>query len=281
MDIVRTKPELKKIVHEVRKSGRTIGFVPTMGYLHQGHLSLVKAARRECDFVVVSIYVNPIQFGAGEDFEHYPRDLTTDAEMCREEGVSLIFSPSDRDIYPKGYSTYVLVETLTQGLCGRGRPGHFRGVTTVVTKLFNLLEPDIAYFGQKDAQQALVLRKMVEDLNMNVILKIMPTVREADGLAMSSRNTYLSSEERETALVLYKSLNRAEELIQGGCRKASKIIGAMEEIILREPGAQLEYIEIVDTTHLETLEDLKAEVLIALAVKVGQTRLIDNMFVEV
>ena len=281
MEIVRTIPELKKIVREVRKSGGTIGLVPTMGHLHQGHLSLVKAARSECDFVAVSIYVNPIQFGAGEDFEHYPRDLTTDAGLCREEGVDLIFSPSDRDMYPRGYDTYVLVEKLTRGLCGRGRPGHFRGVTTVVTKLFNLLEPDTAYFGQKDAQQALVLKKMAADLNMNLTLKIKPTVREADGLAMSSRNMYLSSEERETALVLYKSLNRAEELILGGCRKGSKIIGAMEAIIFREPMAQLEYIEIVDTTNLETLEELKDEVLIALAVKVGKTRLIDNIIVEV
>ncbi|MDO9574183.1 MAG: pantoate--beta-alanine ligase [Candidatus Contubernalis sp.] len=281
MDIVRTIPELKVIIRQVQNMGKTIGFVPTMGYLHQGHLSLVKAAIKECDFVAVSIYVNPIQFGVGEDFENYPRDLTADAQICQQEGVDLIFSPLDQDMYPKGYASFVEVEQLTQGLCGQGRPGHFRGVTTVVTKLFNLLEPDIAYFGQKDAQQALVLKKMVEDLNMNLTLKIMPTLREEDGLAMSSRNVYLSSQEREAALVLYKSLTRAEEMIRGGARKASKISSAMEEIIAGEPLAQLEYIEIADTLKLESLEVLEAEVLIALAVRVGQTRLIDNIIVEV
>ncbi|UNC91814.1 pantoate--beta-alanine ligase [Candidatus Contubernalis alkaliaceticus] len=281
MIIIRTIPELKEAIGKVRSMGRTIGFVPTMGYLHQGHLSLVKAAVKECDFVAVSIYVNPIQFGVGEDFESYPRDLTADAQMCQQEGVDLIFSPGDQDMYPGGYASFVEVEQLTQGLCGRGRPGHFRGVTTVVTKLFNLLEPDIAYFGQKDAQQALVLKKMVEDLNMNLTLKIMPTLRDEDGLAMSSRNVYLSLEEREAALVLFKSLTRAEEMIQGGVRKASKISGAMKEIIAGEPSAHLEYIEIVDTHKLDTMEELEAEVLIALAVRVGQTRLIDNMIVEV
>ncbi len=281
MDIIRTIPELKRIIGPVRTSGRTIGFVPTMGYLHQGHLSLVKAARSECDFVVVSIFVNPIQFGVGEDFEQYPRDLASDARMCQEEGVNLIFSPSEREMYPRGFDTRVQVEELTRGLCGRGRPGHFRGVTTVVTKLFNLVEPDIAYFGQKDAQQALVLKKMAADLNMNVTLKIMPTVRETDGLAMSSRNAYLSPDERKAALVLYKSLKQAEELIKDGSRNASKIIDTMKEIITGEPLAQLEYIEIVDTTNLEHIDYMEAEVLIALAVKMGQTRLIDNIIVEV
>lgn len=281
MDIIRTIPELKEIIGQVRSSGQTIGFVPTMGFLHQGHLSLVKAARSECDFVVVSIFVNPIQFGFGEDFEKYPRDLTADARMCREEGVNLIFSPSDREMYPRGFDTWVQVEKLTRGLCGRKRPGHFRGVTTVVTKLFNLVEPDIAYFGQKDAQQALVLKKMAADLNMNVLLKIMPTVRETDGLAMSSRNAYLSPEERKAALVLYKSLKQAEVLIEECSRNALEIIDTMKEIITGEPLAQLEYIEIVDTTNLEHIEYLEAEVLIALAVKMGQTRLIDNIIVEV
>ncbi|RQD77655.1 MAG: pantoate--beta-alanine ligase [Candidatus Syntrophonatronum acetioxidans] len=281
MDIIRDIPELKEKINNIRKLGKIMGFVPTMGYLHQGHLSLIKAAREECDFVVVSIYVNPIQFGAGEDFEEYPRDLTRDAQLSQKEGVDLIFAPSDRAMYPEGYATFVDVERLTEGLCGKNRPGHFRGVTTVVTKLFNLIEPHKSYFGQKDAQQALVLKKMVKDLNMNVELKIMPTVREPDGLAMSSRNSYLSPKEREVGLALYKSLTRAEEMIAGGTRESEKIIAAMQEILQKENMLEVEYIEIVDTKNLKEMERLQGEVLIALAARVGETRLIDNIIVEV
>ncbi len=281
MELIRSIPQLKEKIRQVKKTGETIGLVPTMGYLHQGHLSLVKGARESCDFVVVSIYVNPMQFGVGEDFEEYPRDSTRDARFCEEEKVDLIFSPSDRDMYPKGYATFVDVERLTLGLCGGSRPGHFRGVTTVVTKLFNLVEPDKAYFGQKDAQQALALKKMSEDLNMNLDLVIMPTVREPDGLAMSSRNKYMSEEERKAGLVLYKSLVRAKELIEEGSRRSWQIISAMEELIDGEPLAEKEYVEIVDTEEMKRLEVLKGEILIVLAVKIGKTRLIDNVMLEV
>ncbi len=281
MQVIRSITELKEKIRQVKQWGQTIGLVPTMGYLHEGHLSLVKGARDDCDFVVVSIYVNPIQFGVGEDFEEYPRDLTRDARLCEEENVDIIFSPSDSDMYPKGYATFVDVEILTEGLCGRNRPGHFRGVTTVVTKLFNLVEPDKAYFGQKDAQQALVLRKMSEDLNMNLELVIMPTVREPDGLAMSTRNHYLSEKEREAGLALYRSLTRAEELIEQGLRKSQEVISAVEQLINQEPLVEIEYVEIVDTKEMERLEELRGEILIALAVKIGKTRLIDNVIVEV
>jgi len=281
VQVIRSITELKEKIRQVKQWGQTIGLVPTMGYLHEGHLSLVKGARDDCDFVVVSIYVNPIQFGVGEDFEEYPRDLTRDARLCEEENVDIIFSPSDSDMYPKGYATFVDVEILTEGLCGRNRPGHFRGVTTVVTKLFNLVEPDKAYFGQKDAQQALVLRKMSEDLNMNLELVIMPTVREPDGLAMSTRNHYLSEKEREAGLALYRSLTRAEELIEQGLRKSQEVISAVEQLINQEPLVEIEYVEIVDTKEMERLEELRGEILIALAVKIGKTRLIDNVIVEV
>lgn len=281
VEIIRNIPGLKEKIGQVRTSGKTIGFVPTMGYLHEGHLSLVRVAVEECDFVVVSIYVNPIQFGVGEDYEEYPRDLTRDADLCEKEGVDLIFAPSDKDMYPLGYSTFVDVENLTAGLCGRNRPGHFRGVTTVVTKLFNLVEPHRAYFGQKDAQQALVLKKMIADLNMNLELIVLPTIREKDGLAMSSRNAYLSERERKAGLVLYQSLQKAEELINSGCLISRNIIREMEEIIKQEPLADIDYVEIVDTINLKEIAELKGQVLIALAVKVGKTRLIDNIVVEV
>lgn len=281
MDIIRDIPPLKEKIKNIRETGKTIGFVPTMGYLHQGHLSLIRAAREECDFVVVSIYVNPIQFGAGEDFEEYPRDLTRDAQLSQEVGVDLIFAPSDPAMYPGGYATFVEVKRLTEGLCGKNRPGHFKGVTTVVTKLFNLVEPHKSYFGQKDAQQALVLKKMVEDLNMNVELKIMPTLREPDGLAMSSRNSYLSPEEREAGQALFKSLSRAEKMIVQGIRESKEIIFHMREILHKEDLLDIEYIEIVDTKNLERIGKLQGEVLIALAARVGKTRLIDNIMVEV
>lgn len=281
MDIIRDIPPLKEKIKNTKETGKTIGFVPTMGYLHQGHLSLIKAARKECDFVVVSIYVNPIQFGAGEDFEEYPRDLTRDAQLSQEVGVDLIFAPSDPAMYPGGYATFVEVKRLTEGLCGKNRPGHFKGVTTVVTKLFNLVEPHKSYFGQKDAQQALVLKKMVEDLNMNVELKIMPTLREPDGLAMSSRNSYLSPEEREAGQALFKSLSRAEKMIVQGIRESKEIIFHMREILHKEDLLDIEYIEIVDTKNLERIGKLQGEVLIALAARVGKTRLIDNIMVEV
>jgi len=281
VDIIRDIPALKEKIKNTKETGKTIGFVPTMGYLHQGHLSLIKAARKECDFVVVSIYVNPIQFGAGEDFEEYPRDLTRDAQLSQEVGVDLIFAPSDRAMYPGGYATFVEVKRLTEGLCGKNRPGHFKGVTTVVTKLFNLVEPHKSYFGQKDAQQALVLKKMVEDLNMNMELKIMPTLREPDGLAMSSRNSYLSPEEREAGQALFKSLSRAEKMIFQGIRESKEIIFHMREILQKEDLLDIEYIEIVDTKNLERIGKLQGEVLIALAARVGKTRLIDNIMVEV
>jgi pantoate--beta-alanine ligase len=277
MEIARTIEEVKQKVRDWKKSGLKVGFVPTMGYLHEGHLSLVREARKRTDRVVVSIFVNPTQFGPNEDYQVYPRDFDRDRELLSKEGVDLIFYPSVEVMYPEGYKTYVEVKDLQDRLCGRSRPGHFRGVCTVVLKLFNIVQPEEAFFGWKDAQQVIILQKMVEDLNLPVKIVPLPLVRDDDGLALSSRNTYLSPEERKAALVLSRSLDLAAELIKSGEKRAEVIKNRMLELIQQEPRARVDYVEIVDLRTLEPLEQVQDNTLIALAVFIGRTRLIDNL----
>jgi len=274
--------ETQRRCEKLRLEGRTIGFVPTMGYFHEGHLALMRRARAENDVVVVSLFVNPIQFAPGEDYEEYPRDLERDKALAEKEGVDILFAPSVESMYPPGYCTYVEVTgTLTSTLCGARRPGHFRGVTTIVTKLFNIVKPHRAYFGEKDAQQLRVIKRMVEDLNFDVEIVPVPTVREPDGLAMSSRNVYLSPEERKAATVLYRSLKLAQEMIARGERDARRVIEEMRRLIESEPRARIDYVEIVDSNTLEKVDRIKGEVLIALAVFIGKARLIDNVTIRV
>jgi len=276
--LITSVSEIQKYVNDLRAQGKTIGFVPTMGFLHEGHLSLMRQARAENDIVIISIFVNPTQFGPQEDYDAYPRDLTRDCKLVMEVGVDAVFAPSVSEMYPEGYNTFVEVEgTLTKRLCGTSRPGHFRGVTTVVAKLFNLVKPHRAYFGQKDAQQLIVIQRMVNDLNFDIEIVPMPTIREHDGLAMSSRNKNLNKEERQSALVLYKSLNMAMDMINTGERDAAKIRAEMQRLIEAEKNAKIDYISIVDAHTLEELTTLKGEILIALAVFIGNTRLIDNV----
>lgn len=277
MEIAGTENELREKILAWKKKGWKIGFVPTMGYLHEGHLSLVRESKKRSDVTVVSIFVNPKQFGPSEDYRVYPRDLDRDRALLEKEGVDLIFYPPVEVMYPEGYKTYVEVEDLQDKLCGKSRPGHFRGVCTVVLKLFNLVQPDEAYFGWKDAQQVIILKKMVEDLNVPVKIVPLPLVRDHDGLALSSRNTYLSPEERRAALVLKKSLDLAESLIRSGEKEASLIKQKMIDLISAEPPARLDYVEIVDLNTLEPLKKLEGQALIALAVFIGRTRLIDNL----
>jgi pantoate--beta-alanine ligase len=279
MRLVHTIAEMKKIVNDILKSGKSIGFVPTMGYLHKGHLSLVEAARKENDVVVVSIFVNPTQFGPNEDYNRYPRDLERDLRLLEPIGVDYVFNPSVEEMYPAMYSTYVEEVELSKYLCGASRPGHFRGVCTVVTKLFNIVKPTKAYFGQKDAQQFRVLKRMVRDLNMDVEMIEMPIVREEDGLAMSSRNVYLNPEERKEATRLYKSLLKAKELIESGERDVQKIKSEMLKI-LDHPLLKVDYVEVVDEETLRPVEKIERKVIVALAVFVGKARLIDNMIFE-
>lgn len=282
MKIIQTVDALRGIITSEKQAGKTIGIVPTMGYLHEGHLSLVRAAKAENDFVVASIFVNPTQFGENEDLDAYPRDLEGDQEKLIGEGVDLLFYPSVEEMYPEGYMTYVTVEgDMTGVLCGSSRPGHFKGVATVVTKLFNMVQPDNAYFGQKDAQQVAVIQRMVRDLNMPIKVVPCPIFREEDGLAMSSRNTYLSPQERQDALVLSQSLFEAKASIEAGERSAQKIIDGIVDKIKTIDYAIIDYVEIVDALTLKKLETLEGEILMALAVKVGKPRLIDNMRVEV
>jgi pantoate--beta-alanine ligase len=254
-----------------------VGFVPTMGYLHEGHMSLVKKARAENRTVIASIYVNPTQFGPNEDLAKYPRNLERDLAMLDKEGTDAVFFPEDKDMYPAGYDTWVTVDNLTKPLEGNVRPTHFRGVTTVVTKLFNIVRPTNAYFGQKDAQQALVIKKMAADLNMNLKVVVCPTIREPDGLAMSSRNVYLNPEQRKAAPVLYKSLQMAQELFANGEKNADVILGQMTTLIQKEPLGKIDYISISDTETLAELKIIKKTALVSMAVKFGNTRLIDNV----
>ncbi|MDO8525702.1 MAG: pantoate--beta-alanine ligase [Candidatus Omnitrophota bacterium] len=280
MKVVDTIPRMSALVKIFKKEGRSIGLIPTMGCLHEGHLSLVRAARKHTDVVIVSIFVNPIQFGPKEDFEKYPRDLKRDEELAASAGGDIIFNPSVREMYPPRYSTYVDVEGLTDTLCGARRPGHFKGVTTVVAKLFEIARPDIAYFGQKDAQQAIAIKKMADDLNMGIEIKIMPIIRDSDGLAMSSRNAYLSPGERSDAGILYRALQKAGEMVRSGERDAKKIVKMMQVLIRSVPGTKIDYVSVVDTAELKDVKMITGEVLIAIAVFVGKTRLIDNIIAK-
>ncbi len=281
MEVVTKAKEMQDIALTLKKEGKSIGFVPTMGYFHEGHLSLMRKAREENDIVVVSIFVNPLQFGPNEDYERYPRDEERDLKLAGEVGVDYVFMPTVEELYPDDFSTYVEVEKLTEGLCGRCRPGHFRGVTTVVAKLFNIVQPNRAYFGKKDYQQLKVIQRMVRDLNFPIEIVPCPTVREPDGLAMSSRNKYLSPDERKSALSLYKSLKLAEELIKSGERNPEKVKKEMEKLILNHPHVtKIDYIEIVDPEDLEPVKEISSDVLVALAAWVGKARLIDNLEVR-
>ncbi len=280
MRIITSPPEIRDYCRSARSRGEIIGFVPTMGFLHEGHLSLMRQARSESDLCVISVFVNPTQFGPREDYKTYPRDLNRDSEMAAGVGVDVIFAPAPEDMYPHGYGTFVEVEGITEKMCGASRPGHFRGVTTVVAKLFNLVQPHRAYFGQKDAQQVVVIKRMAADLNFDVEVIIMPTVREEDGLAMSSRNRYLSPAERQAALVLIRSLNMAEDVVKGGQSDAAEISRRMRGMIEAEPLARIDYISVVDANTLEDLDLVQGEVLIALGVFIGKTRLVDNIVLD-
>ena len=261
-----------------RNQEEQIGLVPTMGFLHEGHLSLVRQARADSNFVVVSIFVNPSQFGPAEDFDTYPRDFDRDCRLLEAEGVDLLFAPAVEEMYPKGNTTFVEVTgNLTKGLCGASRPGHFRGVTTVVSKLFNVVGPHRAYFGQKDAQQLAVIKRLASDLNWGIEIVGMPIIREADGLAMSSRNRKLTPEERRSATLLYRALQLAKARIEAGERNAERVMGIIREIIGKEKLARIDYIEIVSLNDFEPVNQIEGEILIALAVFIGETRLIDNL----
>jgi len=276
MKVIKKINEMRSVVKDMKSQEMSIGFVPTMGYLHEGHLSLVRESLRKTDVTVVSIFVNPTQFGPGEDFKEYPRDLNLDSEILEREGVDYLFAPATDEIYPGGYKTYVEVHDLQDKLCGRSRPGHFRGVCTVVLKLFNIINPDISFFGQKDAQQEIILKRMVQDLNSEVKIEVLPIIREEDDLALSSRNTYLNQEERKAALVLSKSLKEAQLMIEKRERDSEAIIKKMREIIEKEPLAKIDYVEIVDMDKLNFAARIEKEAMVALAVFIGKVRLIDN-----
>ncbi len=272
--------QMKEEVRDIKSQGKTIGFVPTMGYLHEGHLSLVWESLRKTDVTVVSIFVNPTQFGPGEDFTQYPRNLECDSEILKQEGVDYLFLPGPEEMFHKGHSTYVDVYDLKDKLCGRSRPIHFRGVCMVVLKLFNIVSPDVSYFGQKDAQQAIILKRMVEDLNLDVMIDVLPIVREKDGLALSTRNEYLNKEERKAALVLSQGLKEAQMMVGKGEKKPDVIIDRMKEMIGQEPLAKMDYVEIVDMDNLDPVVRIEKETLAALAVFVGKARLIDNVILR-
>jgi pantoate--beta-alanine ligase len=278
--LITAVAELRQAVAAARRSGLRIGLVPTMGALHQGHLSLVEASRSECGLTVVSIYVNPTQFGPQEDFSRYPRTLDADLDLLCGRGETVVFAPTDGEMYPEGFATWVEVASITRPLEGEYRPGHFRGVTTVVMKLLNMVGPDAAYFGQKDYQQAAVIRRMVGDLNVPVTVRICPTVREADGLALSSRNRYLAPPARRDALVLWHSLRQADELIRRGERTTEIILERMREIILTAQEPVIDYIALVDPQTLQAVEKIDGPILAALAVRIGGTRLIDNQLLN-
>ena len=283
MILCKTVAELRSEIASAKAAGKTIGLVPTMGALHEGHASLVKAANQENDVVVVSVFVNPTQFGPTEDLDSYPRTLDADCKLAEAQGADIVFAPSPKEMYPSEDMTWVEVTgDVTKVLCGRSRPIHFRGVTTVVSKLFNLAQPDRAYFGQKDAQQVQVLKRMVKDLFFNLQMRIMPIVREADGLAKSSRNTYLSAEERQAGLILSKSLKHAKELFAAGERDPQKLVAATTAMIKTEPMADIDYVEIYQMPELNACQSpMQGENLLALAVRFGTTRLIDNIILEV
>ena len=282
MKIVSTKIEVREQVKQWRKEGLTVGFVPTMGYLHEGHESLVKKAVAENDRVVVSIFVNPMQFGPKEDLATYPRDLEADSKLCEAAGAALIFHPEPEEMYEEGFCSFVDMNSLTKALCGLSRPVHFRGVCTVVNKLFNIVMPDKAYFGEKDAQQLAVVKRMVKDLDMDIEIVGCPIIREEDGLAKSSRNTYLSEEGRKEALVLSKSIFAGKQMVLDGEKDARVVINAMREIIESAPMARIDYVEIVDGNTMKSIEKIQGEILCAIAVYIGdEARLIDNFMITV
>ena len=283
MQVITKIGQLKQIVHTAKREGKTVGLVPTMGYLHEGHLTLMRRARQEQGLVIATLFVNPLQFGPQEDYADYPRDLERDCKLAESTGIDVLFAPSVDEMYPDGNGkilSFVDVEKITATLCGASRPGHFRGVATVVTKLFNIAEADVAYFGQKDAQQVAVIRRMTEDLNMNVKIVAVPIVREPDGLAMSSRNKYLDPAQRQAALVLSRSLEQAASLLTVGERDSALILAAVRELIDQQPLAEIDYVSLVDPLSLAAIERVEQQALLALAVKFGKTRLIDNMLWE-
>jgi len=280
MKILQTIDQVRAQVKEWKKAGLTVGLVPTMGYLHEGHRSLIDKAVEQNDRVIVSVFVNPMQFGPTEDLESYPRDMDRDAALCESAGAAVIFHPEPSEMYEDDFSSFVDMNTLTKGLCGKTRPIHFRGVCTVVSKLFHIVTPDRAYFGQKDAQQLAVIRHMVSDLNFGIEIVGCPIIREKDGLAKSSRNTYLSPEERQAALVLHRSLEKGKAAIEAGEQDAAKVIALVTQEIASEPLAKIDYVEMVDWNHLEPTTSTQKPLLMALAVYIGKTRLIDNFILE-
>ncbi len=277
MRVLETIKQMRSACQATKQEGRRLGFVPTMGALHEGHLSLVRAAKARCDVVAASIFVNPTQFGPNEDFSKYPRSFGTDRELLEKEGVELLFAPSVEEMYPEGAVTFVTVEGLSERLCGKSRPGHFRGVTTIVSNLFHITQSDLAFFGQKDAAQVAIIRRMVLDLNLGVEIVVCPIVREADGLAMSSRNAYLSPQQRRSALVLSRSLAHVKKLSEQGERCTAKLAAAGTQVFAEEPSVRLDYFEIVNPDTLEPVEHISDPALVALAAFVGGTRLIDNI----
>lgn len=279
MQVTKTVEETRKLVKEWKKQGKTIGLVPTMGFLHEGHASLIKRCREENDIVVVSDFVNPTQFGPTEDLEAYPRDFERDSRLCESLGADLIFNPEPSDMYTDPHA-YVSIDLLSETLCGKTRPIHFKGVCTVVSKLFNIVSPDRAYFGQKDAQQLAIIRKMVQDLNFDITIVGCPIIREEDGLAKSSRNTYLSPEERKAALCLSKAVKKGQEIIKPGI-DAEEVLSAMRDIINAEPLAKIDYVSMVDALNMQPVDKADRNVLVAMAVYIGKTRLIDNFIYEV
>jgi pantoate--beta-alanine ligase len=280
MEVAETIQSVRKLVKAARAEGKTIGLVPTMGALHIGHISLIEAAAKQTDFVVVSIFVNPTQFGPGEDFEKYPRPFEADLKICGEHSVDVVFAPTPKEMYKSKNLTWVNVEKLTEPLCGQSRPRHFRGVTTVCAKLFNIVMPDIAFFGQKDAQQAIVIKRMVADLNMPLKIVVCPTIREPNDLAVSSRNQYLTEQQRKDAALIYKSLQKCREMIEAGVTDTKEIVGQMHTILNQIPSARIEYVSIVDAETLKSVDKVAGKVLAAAAVKIDSTRLIDNILVD-
>ncbi len=280
MKVVNTINEVRETVKAWRKQGLTVGLVPTMGYLHEGHASLIARASKENDRVVVSDFVNPIQFAPNEDLASYPRDIDRDAKVCEENGADIIFHPTPEEMYHKDFSTFVNITGPSEELCGKSRPIHFRGVCTVVSKLFLIVSPDRAYFGQKDAQQLAVIKRMVRDLNFDIEIVGCPIIREADGLAKSSRNTYLSPEERKAAVILHKALEKGKELVLNGEKSAKVIIDTVTQVINSEPLAIIDYVQVVDFPNIKVVEDINGDILTAVAVYIGKTRLIDNFIIE-
>lgn len=276
MKLVHTVNEVREQVKAWRKEGLTVGLVPTMGFLHEGHQSLIAASVKENDRTVVSVFVNPTQFGPNEDFEAYPRDIEKDSALCESTGADLIFNPEPEEMYPEGFCTYTNITGLSDALCGKSRPIHFKGVCTVVSKLFNIVGADKAYFGEKDAQQLAIIRRMVRDMNIPVEIVGCPIIREADGLAKSSRNTYLNQEERKAALILSKAIFAGKDMVENGEKSADKVVSSMTEIIKSEPLAEIDYVEMVDMNTMKNIAAVEGTVLCAIAVKIGKTRLIDN-----